>query len=62
MRMVDLEDPTNDELMTLNDDDIEGIELVEEAVPDPSEAEGATELGIRKGSLACSECCFSFSA
>ena len=47
IRMVELEDPTNDELMTLTCDDIAGIELVEESPPaggnDTDIAEEATE-------------------
>lgn len=37
MRMVDIEDPTNDELITLNREDIEGIELVDEGPSDEGE-------------------------
>ena len=37
MRMVDIEDPTNDDLITLNREDIEGIELVDEGPSDEGE-------------------------
>ena len=40
VRMVDIEDPTNDELITLTREDIEGIELVEEAEPEVIEDHG----------------------
>ncbi len=44
VRMVEIADPTNDELMTLTSDDIDGIELVEEQpVPEDVEAGAATE-------------------
>lgn len=33
VRMVEIDDPTNDELMTLTNEDIEGIELVEQEAP-----------------------------
>jgi len=38
--MVDIEDPTNDELITLNRDDIEGIELVDEGQSEGTSDEG----------------------
>ena len=43
VRMVEIEEPTDEQLMTLNDADIEGVELVEEA--ESTNAEDADEQG-----------------
>lgn len=55
VRMVDLDDPTNDELMTLTADDIEGIELVEEASDDSIEDDAAQEDTGQAGAAVAEE-------